>query len=206
MRLNTHVRCNPRCGRYPEQERRSGARKQREVPASAQSGGRWLVPGKNGSDLCMLLHHTINCGVWKRTCCTRQLLCCWRSGARCMQELFPNLTWDFLAVQESLHLSMACLGDLLLILSLENCSDRHCTIFRVLPARRTWQAGSGGLLRVLFCPDPLKDFHVCRSPFFLHFATCLKSVCSFPSKKQKMRFLQETWEHQIAKSSWFWAY
>lgn len=132
--------------------------------------------------------------------------CCGCSGARLRSRAFCKsaLTHGFLAVQKSLLLRVACLGDLLLSLSLENCSERHYTT--APPGRRNGQASSRGLRGVLFCPGPLKDFQVSRRPFPSIFLIVWRGHAAFQGGKSKMRFLQETWEIKMAMSSWFWAY
>ena len=127
--------CNLWYGRYPEQtlfqEHREGTRKQGEVLASAQSGGRCLVRGKNGSDLCLLLRCTFTCGVWKRTRCARLLLSAelpvwWllllgnTAGSRGSFQLCPDTQLlGSPKKQKSLLSPVVCLGDLLLSLLLE---------------------------------------------------------------------------------------
>lgn len=80
------------------------------------------------------------------------------------QGLFPTLSWHT-APRQSRRVeksSFAC--GLPRWFAAEppfgNCSEKHCTTFHVLclaegPDRQV----------ALFCPAPLKDFHVCRSPF-----------------------------------------
>lgn len=154
----------------------------------------WYM-GKMGQIPCLLLRRTMDCGVWKRTRCTRQLLSAelavwWLLllGSMAVRrgpfQLCPDT--QLLGGPEKSFFVCGLPRRFPAERLFGNGSERHCTTIPCsLPGRRTAQAGSGRLLGVLLCPAPLKDFHVCRSPFFLHFAAFLKRVCSFPRREVK---------------------
>lgn len=220
--------CNLQYRGYPEQtpfqEHHGGARKpfsggaapSEEVPAFAQSGGRCLVHGKNGSDLCLLLCCTINCGVWKRTRCTRQLLSAelavwWllllgsMTVCRGSFQLCPDT--QLLGSPEKSS-SVCGLSRWFAAEPLfANCGERHCTTFCVLclaegPDRQVvgvyWESCSAQLY--------WRTSMSVGVPFFFILLLVWRGYAAFQGGKSKTRFLQETWEFKIAKSSWFWSY
>lgn len=175
--------CVPTCPEDAACSTQSRAHFKRVVFASVQSGGRCLVHGKIGSDLCLLLPLTV---VHRRghtaqgnSSLQRWWLLLFGSIAvgRDSFQLFPDT--QLFAVQKSVLLSAACLGDLQLNLSLETVV-RCCTIFHVLclaegPNRQVM--GSPSL------PSSTEGFLYPQQSLFLHFAVYLKRLCGILRRK-----------------------